>query len=106
MGTNGLAFLLHRLEQGPRHFIRPIPHWVQDTKLFHLAFDTYFSRDSVERKQTVTALVALCPLPPDAVKKLRDMSVDFQRPAWRDAADLLRANENLEIAGEALAPYE
>jgi len=63
-------------------------------------------QQEAERAKAVTGLLALYPLPPDAVQKLRTLSLDFKGPAWALAGEVLAANEDPKLVREALSPYE
>jgi hypothetical protein len=107
IGTNGLPFLFHKLE-------RPIPYGAVDKLVY-----VYGPRlplvgtllpsgiqQEAERAKAVAGLIALCPLPPDAVQKLRTLSLEFKGPAWALAGEVLAANEDPRLVRNTLSPYE
>ena len=107
IGTNGLPFLIEKLERRPprSRFAKLAQRYAGGLPLTQTLFPSVLQTD-MERGQAVTGLLALCPLPLDAVEKLRALSLDFNGPAWSVAGDVLRANGNPKILQDALKPYE
>lgn len=108
-GTNALPFLFHKLERKvPSSYLTPALirraalRWSVAARLF----PDIAAERAAERAQAVAALLALCPLPPDAVQRLRTLSLDFRGPAWSQAGDLLKANEDPRLVVNTLSPYE
>jgi hypothetical protein len=103
IGTNGFAFLIQKLEQRPprSRFSKLAQRYAANLSLTQKFFPSAQQVEK-ERRQAVTGLLALCPLPPDAVERLRALSLDFQGPAWSLAGDVLRANENPRVLRDAL----
>jgi len=103
IGTNGFAFLIQKLEQRPSRsrFSKLAQRYAANLSLTQKFFPSAQQVEK-ERRQAVTGLLALCPLPPDAVERLRTLSLDFQGPAWSLAGDVLRANENPRVLRDAL----
>ncbi len=107
IGTNGLPFLFHKLE-------RPIPSGALDRLVYHYGprvplvgklLPSGIQREA-DRAKAVAGLVALCPLPPDAVQKLRTLSLEFKGPAWALVGEVLAANDDPMLVRNSLSPYE
>ena len=103
VGTNALPFLMRKLKgRDPRaafggtlgSHLKKLPDipWLLPAP----------QRVSVERQQAVTGLLALCPLPPDAVRKLRKITDDLRNPNCATGYDILRANDNPKLRDEVL----
>jgi len=91
MGTNALPFLFEKLEQRESAQEKRSSSYLR----------------CQERAQAVTGLLALSPLPPEAVERLRSLVTDFKNPVWFDADFVLVANENdAELAKERLKVYK
>jgi hypothetical protein len=102
MGTNALPFLIRKLERRP-----PSPRLapIRRTAAKWSVTAELFPDVEGERAQAVAGLLVLCPLPPDAQQKLRALSLDFDGPAWAQAGDLLKANQDPSLARRTLSPY-
>jgi hypothetical protein len=107
MGTNALPFLIRKLEQpsARSRFAKLAQRYGGKLPLVQRYFPSDLQRH-VEQQQSVAGLLALCPLPPDTVLRLRTLSLDFKGGAWGLAGDVLRADNNTNVLREALRPYE
>jgi hypothetical protein len=90
IGTQGLPYLIRKLERRET----PIEHWAQTCAFKCGAKRLLFPNREVQRAQAVTALLALSPLPPDAISKLRFLSKNSTNSVGLSAAYLLRASTN------------
>jgi hypothetical protein len=90
IGTQGLPFLIRKLERRET----PIERWAQTCAFKCGVKRLLFPNREVQRAQAVTALLALSPLPPDAISKLRVLSKNNTNSVGLSAAYLLRASTN------------
>ena len=104
MGTNGLPFLLHKLEgRPPSRVTRLIQRYAGSWPVIRTLFRP---QDRVkEQGQAVAGLLVLCPLPSDAQLKLRSLSVDFRGSCWYQAGYVLKANRDPPMVRDALSAY-
>ena len=101
IGTNGLPFLIGKLEGRPRR------SWLTDL------LDRYANNWPLLRKlfpqsarmkaggQAIAGLLALCPLPPDVEQRFRLWSLEFNRPGWSEAYYVLKASKDPKIVHDA-----
>lgn len=106
IGTNALPFLMNRLQRRnpPLAFDALVRRYSGNLPLIRRVLPTRY-QVFVEHRQAVTGLLALCPLPPNTVVRLRKMSLSFQDPNWAIAGDILRAHDNPGLRDEALNSY-
>jgi hypothetical protein len=105
IGPNGLPFLVRKLEG------RPPPRLI---KLMQRYAGTWPIIGTIlppqdlakEQGQAVAGLLALCPLPPDAEQKLRNLSLDFRSSCWYQAFYVVKANKDPAMVRDALSPYK
>ena len=81
IGTNGLPFLVRKLQgRPPPRLIRLMQRYAGTWPIIGTILPPQDL--AKEQGQAVAGLLALCPLPPDAVQKLRNMSVEFSGSCW------------------------
>jgi hypothetical protein len=90
IGTRGLPYFIRKLER----LETPIEHWAQTCASKCGVKRLLFPNREVQRAQAVTALLALGPLPPDAISKLHVLSKNNTNRVGLSAAYLLRASTN------------
>jgi hypothetical protein len=86
IGTNGLPFLIGKLSR------RETPKFAQSIQLWafqHGLKHSVLPNPEIERAQAVTALLALKPLPPEAVAQIHQLSNNRTNPAALSAAYVL-----------------
>lgn len=101
MGTNTLPYLNRRLQA-------PAPSWPIGLLYHHagnwpVVGNVLARRDPLKQHgRALAGLLVLCPLPPDAERKVRDLSLDFKAPTWRLALVIVKAQNDPRIAEDNL----
>ena len=103
MGTNALPLLLGKLAGGTES---PLKRRVRFYASKWRGTRWLFPDPVLEKAQAVTGLLALCPLPPDAVLQLSELTADVRNPLWSKADFVLRGNVDPRVATNALAVYK
>jgi hypothetical protein len=104
IGTNGLPFLISKLQaRPPPRLIALIQRYAGDWPVIQTLVP---ARDvGKEKGQALAGLLMLCPLPPDAEKRVRVLALDFYGPSWFSAGYVLKANRDPGVARRVLKPY-
>lgn len=105
IGTNGLPFLISKLQgRPPPRLITLIQRYAGDWPVI----STFLPVRDVRREQgqALAGLLTLCPLPPDAEKRVRLMALNFNGLSWFQAGYLLKANKDPQFARQALKPFQ
>jgi len=103
IGTNGLPFLISKLQgRPPPRLITLIQRYAGDWPVI----STFLPVRDVQREQgqAMAGLLTLCPLPPDAEKRVRVMALNFNGHSWFAAGYVLKANSDPQIVPQALKP--
>jgi hypothetical protein len=104
MGTNGLPFLISKLQgRPPPRLIKLIQRYAGDWPVIRTLVPV--RNAGREQGQALAGLLVLCPLPPDAETKVRALALDFYGSSWFAAGYVLKANRDPRIAQQALKPY-
>jgi len=104
MGTNALPYLISKLQApGPSQPVRLLYHYAGR---WPLVGKVMARRDPLkDHGRALAGLLALCPLPPDAERKLRDVSLDFRAPASGLATVVVKAQSDPRVVQDNLRAY-
>ena len=105
IGTNGLPFLVRKLQgRPPPRLIWLMQRYAGTWPGIRRIFPP--QDPAKEQGQAVAGLLVLCPLPPDAEQKLRSLSVDFRSSCWYQAYYVVKANKDPGMVRDALSAYK
>jgi len=105
MGTNSLPFLIRKLQgRPPPRPVRLIQRYAGGWPVIRTLWPP---PDGLkEREQAVAGLLVLCPVPDEAERKLRAMSLDFNSNYWYAAQYVLKAQKDPRVIRDALSAYK
>jgi hypothetical protein len=101
ISTNGLPFLMQKLAKHEAPLANLVQLWLSKCGVRR----SLFPSAEIERGQAVTALLALSPLSPETISKLRILSKESGTSVGQSAAYLLRASTNTSFK-PATAPNQ
>jgi hypothetical protein len=102
MGPNALPYLIHKLQA--RRPLRPVERLCRRAQNWPVVGKLVDWPDvRKDPGRALAGLLVLSPLPPDADRKVRDLSLDFKGPCWELAGIIVKAQNDPRVIEDNLS---